>query len=166
MRLPGREPHQSMEDASGRRPHFMLPGQRQPDASVSACRRLLVDVEPARADAAAFELARGTIRHPASAPDQACRTGRCVETANTAAPATGDTGSGDLCPGADPHVAPDRLTDGADAPELAPNPINPQRPTTPGTPHRPPKRAAAFRCPEIQDQPELPDSMALVHNPG
>ena len=66
----GGEPHQGVEDAPGRRSHLLPQGHRQPVPAVSACRRLLAAVEPARADAQTLAVARGAVRHLAPSPDQ------------------------------------------------------------------------------------------------
>src|SRR5512142_1181922 len=124
----------------------MLSRQRQSDAPVSASRRLLADVEPARLDAAALQMARGTIRHLASALDQARREGRCIEAENPHSPAAGDTGSGNLCPAADAHAAPHPLSDGANAPDLAPKPDQQPTPSIAKTTPAASNRAAICRC--------------------
>ena len=49
----GRKSYQGVEDTSRGGSHVVLPGKCQSDATVSVCRRILVDVEPAFADAAA-----------------------------------------------------------------------------------------------------------------
>lgn len=88
----GGKPYRGVEDPSGRRSHLMLPCQRQSDAPVPPCRRLLVDVEPPRDDAAPFGLAHRAIRYTATTPDQARCQDRRVETADTAVPASDNAG--------------------------------------------------------------------------
>jgi hypothetical protein len=99
----------------------------------AACRRLLDDVAPSRADAATLVVARHAVRYPAPATGQARRSRGGPEAADQAAPADQHTGSGNLHTGAGTFAAPDRLNHGAAAPPVARS-INLQpRPKPPAT---------------------------------
>ena len=67
---------ENLEDASGGGPHVLHEGQRQPAAFVPARRRVLVDVGLAPVNAAAIDVARRAVRHPAPAADQDRRSRR------------------------------------------------------------------------------------------
>jgi hypothetical protein len=59
-----------VEDASRRRPHLLHKSDGQPVPALSACRRLLAYMRPARRDAETLELRSRPIRHAATAPHQ------------------------------------------------------------------------------------------------
>src|SRR3954447_20220453 len=76
-----------MEDAPGCRSDLLHEGERQPVPPVSACRRVLAAVEPARADAQALAVAGGAVRHLAPSPDQDRRACGRAEDPDPASPA-------------------------------------------------------------------------------
>src|SRR3954452_15891037 len=83
------ENHKGVEDAPCRRSDLLHQGQRQPVPAVSACRRVLAAVEPARADAQTLAVAGGAVRHLAPSPDQDCRARGRAEDDNPASSADG-----------------------------------------------------------------------------
>lgn len=123
----GREPHQILEDPSGRRSHLVQQGDGQPVPSVPPRRCLLVDVGIAHRHAKAVKLAGRAVRHlaPAPAPHQnRCPRGR-VENSDPASDAHGPP-----VPGYDPHrphsdPASDDVTRGAQKPRPR-NALQPQ----------------------------------------
>src|SRR5689334_6024224 len=112
----GGEPHQILEDAPGCRSDLLHEGYRQPVPPLSARRRVLAAVEPARADAQTLAVARGAVRHLAPAPDQDCHAGGRAEDDDPASPADGLPRSGPPagCSWAD--AAASHMTDGSHTP--------------------------------------------------
>src|SRR3954453_7030077 len=134
-----------MEDAPGCRSDLLHEGHRQPVPPLSACRRLLAAVEPARADAQTLTVARGAVRHLAPSPDQDCRARDRAEDDDPASPADSlprpshpagcsraDPASGHMTAGAHTPLTrarpdqPANLTDHTAGPDPAPaNPCQP-----------------------------------------
>src|SRR4051812_9967718 len=69
------------------RSHVLPQGERQPVPPLSACRRLLADVEPALSDAQTLAVADCPIRHLAPSPDQDRRARDRAEDDDPASPA-------------------------------------------------------------------------------
>ena len=140
-----------MEDAFARGPDFVLPGQRKSIAPIPACQRLLVDVEPAHADATPLALAGGSVRHAAAASDQAGSAHRGTKDASLPAITTGNAGSSAIRVVADAHASPQHVIAAADWPTLV-DADQPQRPpateTTQGIRMGPPTayEATASSC--------------------
>ena len=99
-------------------------------------RRLLADVEPAHADAAALDLARRAVRHVAPASHQARRARRRNENHDQGSLADSLPRTRCSASRARANAAPRHLSAGAACPSSEPFPSTHKPPSTPRLPHR------------------------------